>query len=130
MANIFPIKITEGASFGLSMVLSSVDDLGVKTPINLTGYTIKSQIRKNYTQTSPVIREFLITILNPEKGEFSISLTDEETADIKPTPAPPSMLAETPLGYYDIFMTAPTGTVSLLLQGPVTYIQTITRDTP
>lgn len=128
MANIFPIRITEGATFALSMVLSSVDDLGVKTPIDLTGYTIRSQIRKNYVQTSPVIREFLVTITSPENGEFSLSLTDSETADIEP--APPSMLAETPLGYYDILVTAPTGTVSLLLQGPVTYYQTITRDTP
>lgn len=126
MSNEYEIQITEGATFALSLQLSKKDELGGKTPVDMTGYTVRSQIRKNFVQSSPVIREFVTDIVSEERGEFILYLDAEATADI--APAPPSLLAKTPLGYYDIFITNNFGSVSRLMGGPVTYYQTITRE--
>ncbi|GHA05522.1 hypothetical protein [Oceanisphaera arctica] len=116
----YDITITEGADFTLSLVLE--ED---REPMVLTGYTAQAQLRESYDQGAALIREFRADIINPPSGELILSLTSAQTMALFPVAHPqrPRTLA----GYYDVFITSPTGTVTYLLGGRVIYFQTITR---
>lgn len=124
--NEYEIEIVEGASFSLGFVLSEVDDFGDKTPVDLTGFTIKSQIRRTYLKDAPVILDFTTVLDQPAQGSFALTLTSQQTAllELQSLPEDPTMS----LGFYDIFLTSPTGSRSLLLRGNVIYHHAVTKE--
>ena len=86
-------------------------------PVDLTGATIKMQLRKSYCD-SVVALEFStdngsITIDNPDTGHFIINST---IIDINPR-----------LYVYDVEVTLNTGRVITIIQGTFNILPTVTR---
>lgn len=73
------IVIEQGYDFSVNFELANSLTDG---PLNLAGYGVTSQIRKNYTSSSSV--SFASTITSAANGNIRISLTDSQTANLKP----------------------------------------------
>ena len=71
--------LEQGTDFTTSITLDDV--YGV--PYNLTGYAVKSQIRKSYYSTNTTA-EFTSRISSPEGGIIELSLSSPVTANIAP----------------------------------------------
>ena len=84
-----------------------VDDVG-QTPVDLTGCTIIAKAKKFITDTSNLF-SFTATIPTPAKGHCRLELTAAQTA---------SMVWDT--GFWDVFITFPSGDVIKYLQGTIT----------
>lgn len=117
------LEIIEGADYLLSLALT---EDGVAT--DLTGYQFEAQVRADFRQSAPLIAEFTVSIPEPANGELLLSLADTDTLNLMPASRPGQ--GRGPLGVYDVFMTTPDGSRSLLHQGRVRYRQTITRSEP
>lgn len=78
MADFVEIDIEAGANFGLEITFQN--DNG--SAINLTNYTISSQLRKSYYSSSAV--NFTITVSTPLDGLAEIDLSANTTANISP----------------------------------------------
>lgn len=76
MATKANLVIDQGATF--STDLSLKDENG--DPLNLSGYTANSQIRKWYTSTSPAA-SFEASI-NTDSGSIILSLTSDQTSNL------------------------------------------------
>jgi hypothetical protein len=68
------IIVDQGTTFNITLNLT--DDNGL--PINLTGYTVKSQIRRWYTSSNSI--SFVATIPQPNTGVIILSLDANTTA--------------------------------------------------
>lgn len=87
-----PITIYKGADYTQAyQVLASEDD---DTPLDLSDYTIKSQIRVKAGLTEEKIADFGVDIPSPTDGTFTLSLSDADTRDIVYKK-----------GYYDVVLT-------------------------
>lgn len=74
------IVINSGSDFSQKFTLESSD---TNSALNLTSYTVTSQMRK-YAGSSTAV-DFTTSIVSPAtNGEISITLTSEETEVIKP----------------------------------------------
>ena len=73
------IVIEQGYSFDTSFQL---EDTRTNEPLILTNATTESSLKKTYTSSSSV--SFASTIISPEKGTISISLTASQTTSLKP----------------------------------------------
>jgi hypothetical protein len=78
MAAITNFYIDTGSTFGAIITVKGSDGL----PLNLTGYTVASYIRKSYA--SRVHVDFNATVYSTTGGQIRLSLTDESTSAIKP----------------------------------------------
>ena len=72
------IVIEQGFDFNTSFIL---EDTVTANLLDLTGYTIESQLRKTYTSSSAV--SFASSITNPTQGQIEITLTPTQTSSIK-----------------------------------------------
>ena len=72
------IVIEQGFDFSSSFALG---DSRTNTGINITGYGVTAQLRKSPTSSKSV--SFASTIVDSEVGIIELSLTDEQTSDIK-----------------------------------------------
>lgn len=72
-----PIQM--GATFTLNVSLLST--ASTSTPYDLTGYSIRSKMRKTYASTA-VIATFTGTILSATGGQLRLSLTSTQTATL------------------------------------------------
>lgn len=72
------IVIEQGYDFSATFDL--VDSL-TDGPLNLVGYGITAQIRKNYTSSTAV--SFSSTVTDYSGGKIKISLTDTDTLNLK-----------------------------------------------
>lgn len=109
----YDLYIEQGATFTLSLIWK--DDEG--TPIDITGYVARMQIRQNY-DTEPVIS---LTdgdgiVLGGVAGTIDITITDEQTTDI-----------EIIRGKYDLELEL-AGVVTRLIQGQVEISREVTKD--
>jgi len=78
MATVQNIYIDQGSTFTLS--LNVTDQYGdIK---DLTEYTVAGQLRKSYYSTSAV--DFIADISLPLEGEITISLSSDQTNNLKP----------------------------------------------
>ena len=93
--------ISGGADFKQPLTFSN--DTG---PTDFSGYTIKSQLRKNSATSS--FKEFTVTITNPTSGEIELFLSKEHTSDLKPGRY-----------VYDVLATRPNGDKLIVLEGTV-----------
>ena len=69
MASISNLFIDQGSDYVNVVTVESANG----APLDLTGYTARSQIRKSYT--SSIAYNFTASIPNPQLGEISLSLT-------------------------------------------------------
>ena len=78
MAAITNFYIDTGSTFGAVISVKGSDGL----PLNLTGFSVTSYIRKSYASATHI--DFNATIYSTTAGQVRISLTDENTTDVKP----------------------------------------------
>ncbi len=109
MATKANIIIDQGTTF--STIINLTDDNG--DPIDLTGYTGDSEMRKHYTSSNS--QSFSIS-LGGVNGTVTLSLTSTQTANL------------TPGRYvYDVEVTSGANVVSRIVEGIVTVTPEVTR---
>lgn len=103
------IIINQGTTF--STTINLTDDNG--DPINLTGYTGRSQMRKHYTSSNS--QSFTVS-LNSSEGIVTLALTASQTANL------------TAGRYvYDVEVISAANVVSRIVEGIVTVTPEVTR---
>lgn len=78
MATITNLYIDAGADY--SIIVTANQSNG--DPLNLTGYTVRSQIRKSYASSTAY--DFTATVFAATSGKIRLSLTNAQTSAIKP----------------------------------------------
>jgi hypothetical protein len=102
------ITIDGGTNFENTFTLRNPDG----TPIDLTGYTGVSKIRK-YPKDALNVQSFTVGITS-STGEVTLSMASTITSEI-----------EQGRNYYDIVLTATDGTVSKVLEGTALVSPTV-----
>lgn len=108
MATVQNLVIDQGTTFTFTFDITNVDG----TPKDLSDYTVTSQIRKSYYTNTKVD---VTTDTTPLEGEVTISLTAEETSNLKAGRY-----------VYDIEITSSDETLRVL-EGIVTVTPEVTR---
>lgn len=72
------LDIDQGSDFSSEMTLENDDG----TPMNISGFNIRSQFRKSYN--SVIGYDFVTTIINAAQGKFTLSLSGVASSAIKP----------------------------------------------
>ena len=78
MATITNLYIDAGADY--SIIVTANQSNG--DPLNLTGYTVRSQVRNSYA--SPTAYDFTASIFAATSGKIRLSMTAAQTSAIKP----------------------------------------------
>jgi hypothetical protein len=73
------IVIEQGFTFNNTFEFESIN---TNAELDLVGYGVTAQLRKNYSSSNAV--SFACTIVGGSTGKIKISLTDEQTAQLKP----------------------------------------------
>lgn len=95
-----------------------------QTPFDLTGYSARGQIRKDY-KSPTVVRSFQFSIPNPTNGRLLVSLSASDTAQI---PAGKSASDSESTYVYDIELYTPgDGFVTRILQGKLFIDPEVTK---
>jgi hypothetical protein len=112
MAAYVELVIDQGTTFNSIINLS--DDVTNAT-LNLTGYTVSSQIRRSYYSTN-ISGNISCTITDASNGEVTLNMSSANTANIKP-------------GRYvfDVLTTDYANNVTRVLEGIVTITPSVTR---
>jgi len=114
MATVKNLVIDQGTTFSLSIIVSDAN----ANEIDLTGYTLRAQLRKSYGATS--YTAFTVEAADdPTTGELTISLTDAQTSALKAGRY-----------VYDVEIVAPVAdgsTVTRVLEGIITVTPEVTR---
>ncbi len=77
MAEAGTLEIKQGATFEAEVTYLQPDG----TPVNLTGWTARSQMRKHAGHPA-VLAEFTVTIVDAVAGKMRLSLTAAQTTNI------------------------------------------------
>lgn len=108
MANKVNIVIDQGTTFQTTYTIHDVND----DPVNFTGYTANSQIRKSYSSSN----SYSFTVALSSIGEVTLSMTANATGSI------------TAGRYvYDVEVEDASGTRSRIVEGIVTVTPQVTR---
>lgn len=110
MATSSPLFIDAGSNY--VNIISAVDT--INQPLILTGYTVKSQIRKSPTSTT--FYNFTATIYNDTLGQIKLELTAVQTAAIA-----------SGRWLYDVEITSPSSIKTRVIEGIVTITPQITQ---
>jgi len=110
MATITNLYIDAGADY--SIIVTANQSNG--DPLNLAGYTVKSQIRKSYA--SPTAYDFTATVFSANAGKIRLSLTATQTSAIKPGRY-----------LYDVEITSGSGEKRRVLEGIIIITPEITQ---
>ena len=110
MATISNLFVDSGADYSNIITVSGSNG----QPLNLTNYTVKSQMRKSYQ--SSIAYDFTSTIHNATGGQVRLQLTAAQSETI-------------PAGrwLYDVEITSPSGTKTRVLEGIATVTPQITQ---
>ena len=111
MASILNQIIDQGSTFSKQITVYETDGTTIQ---NLTGYTVTSQLRKNYTSTA--YTTINATNNSPTNGIIVMSLTAVQTAALK-----------SGRYVYDLQITAADGTVSRTIEGVITIKPEVTK---
>jgi hypothetical protein len=103
------LVIDQGTSFSTSIDLKDV----ANNVYDLTGYTVASQMRKNYASSSAITFN---ASHNNSGGKITIALTPDVTSSIEPGRY-----------LYDVDVTSQSGTVIRVVEGIVTVTPAMTR---
>lgn len=110
MAALTNLYVDAGTSY--SVIINCVGSDG--NPLNLAGYTVKSQIRKSYQ--SPTAYTFNPVVFSAVAGKIQLSLSSTESSAIKPGRY-----------LYDVEITSAGGTRSRVAEGLVIVSPEITQ---
>lgn len=107
------ITILKGNDVRLEISFKQADG----TPLDLTGYTVKSQIRDKASQDGNLIAEFTDAFFDsdPTTGTIVLTLSDTETAAIVQQS-----------GYYDVLLVDAADDARTYLKGAVKFLPTVT----
>ena len=110
MATVSNLFVDAGASY--SNIISVAATNG--QPLNLTGYSVASQMRKSYQSSTAY--NFTASVYNAEQGKVRLQLTPEQSQAI-------------PAGrwLYDLEITSPSGNKTRVVEGIVTVNPQITQ---
>jgi len=144
-AAVHDIIIEEGATFNRVLTVRQAAipaDPATGSPevpaqaIDLTGYTGRGEIRKDYVAASPVLETFTINITDAANGVFKVSLTAAQTASLVSDATRDAdyysgefsdVDKNVQIGYYDIELDDGTGFITRLIKGRVYFSDEITR---
>lgn len=115
MAETYELNINQGANLSLEIALKNED----QTPLNLTGFIARMQLRASYN--SPEIVVELTTengriLINALAGILTLALSAQTTA---------ALIAKNYV--YDLEIVSPTGFVTRVLQGEAIVSPEVTR---
>ena len=110
MAAFSEITIEQGATFNSTV---SVEDV-YGTPVNLTGYTTSSMMRKSYQSLTAIT--ITATITGTANGEITLTIPASNTATISPGRY-----------VYDVIVTDSINTVTRVVEGIATVLPSVTR---
>ena len=106
------ITINTGEYFSRDFYLDNLDG----SPLDLTGYSGSSQIRKHPDSVNPTAT-FILTFVDRVNGRIRLSLSSSVTSSIKPGRY-----------VYDILFTEPAGTKSIVIEGNILATQEVSPD--
>lgn len=110
MAAFSEITIEQGATFSTTV---NVED-AYSNPVNLTGYSASSQMRKSYYSASST--NITATVTGTANGEITLSMTSANTSSL------------TPGRYvYDLIINDGANTITRVVEGTVTVLPSVTR---
>lgn len=113
------LRIRQGATFGpYEFVMQNPDT----TPVDLTGCTIRGQIRRDANST--VALTLTVPITDAANGEYELSLTDEQTAGLR---AGKTEASSDSRYVWDLELLDAGGAVTPLYYGIVTVLREVTR---
>jgi len=110
MATISNLVIDQGTTFSSIISLTQQDG----TPMNLTGYTVKSQFRKSYQSSSAT--SFTASVYDATAGKIRLQLNPTDTSSV-----------QAGRYLYDIELTSSSGDKSRALEGLVILTPEITK---
>lgn len=111
----YNITVEQGATFTLDLVYK--DNVG--TPIDLTGYTARMQIRRSYSATSP------LATFTTENGRIVLGTTDGTVSVTGEAALTASIGVRNAV--YDLELISPTGVVTRLIRGSVSVSPEVTK---
>lgn len=112
MAAYVELLIDQGANF--NNIITLTDDTS-NTAINISGYTVRSQMRRSYYSVNAAAN-IVCTISDAANGQVTMSLGSSNTSNL------------TPNRYlFDVETETSTGVVSRVLEGIITVTPGITR---
>ena len=112
MAGILNLTIDQGTTYTNAITVYQADGV---TAMNLTGFTVASQIRKNYTSTN--YHTFTSALVSPyASGKINLTLTATQTAAIKAG-----------WYYYDVEITSSAGAVTRVMEGKINFKPNVTK---
>jgi hypothetical protein len=111
MAAQLPIEIDQGTVWRRSVRLRTGGVDG--EPFDLTGFSLRAQIRENWG--APLLKEIAVEDFVPEEGSFDLVI-DDRAHELRRFDL-----------FWDLLITAPDGSVTKHLEGPVKVRPTITR---
>ena len=111
MASILNQIIDQGSTWSKQITVYETDGTTIQ---NLTGYTVASQLRKNYTSTA--YTTINATNNSPTSGIIVMSLTATQTAALK-----------SGRYVYHLQITAADGTVTRVIEGVITLRPEVTK---
>lgn len=114
-AAVYNITVEQGATFTLNLVYKDNN----ATPINLTGYTARMQIRRNYNAVTP------LATFTTENGRITLGTTNGAVAVTGEAALTASLTGR--VAVYDLELIAPSGVVTRLIRGSVTIIPEVTK---
>jgi hypothetical protein len=110
LAGYVELTLEQGANF--NTVLDLKDAAG--GILNLSGYTVASQMRKSYYSTSAI--DFTISVTDSSAGQITVTMNAETSANV------------TPGRYvYDILLTSDSNIKTRILEGIVNVLPSVTR---
>lgn len=110
MATVSNLFVDAGANYSNIITVAATNG----QPLNLTGYTVASQMRKSYQSSTAY--NFTASIYDAATGKVRLQLTPTQSRAI-------------PAGrwLYDVEITSPSGTVTRVVEGIVTVNSEITQ---
>ena len=112
------LTIYQGSSFKRAWELADTES---GSPINLTGYTAKMQVRGKIKDTDPIVD------LSTENGGITIVMGEDTTTMTVYIPASVTTGILVSKGVYDLELTDTLGDIYRLMEGSVTISKEVTR---
>lgn len=116
------LLIRQGATFGPHLVTLTNPDT---SPVNLTGCTVRGQIRKTATLPLSTGVALTCTVTNAAAGQFTISISDEDTTLL--TADPDSETADASTYVWDLELEDAGGNVIPLMYGVANVWREVTK---
>lgn len=115
------LLIRQGATFGPHQVTLTNPD---GTPVNLTGATVRGQIRRTALSTGSPLADLAVTIIDAPNGVFEFGLSSTQTAALGADESPQGHASR---AVWDMELQDTLGRVIPLFTGKVNVYREVTR---